>query len=178
MNEILKHATLPSQSVLILKGIKAWSRYFRVRYQPLCSDHITDRTLFAMAASKSRTRRSKVVPNWSCDRRPSSSKGKDWRPSHFFKIILPSTLADKKLVMHPRQLFYASTLFYMKCLTFFLVTKEIRKWMQKSIFTTLHCNGLLVSIFTLALRTENKRVLHCCFWFPDSFLSIRNGFER
>ncbi|KAB1207422.1 B3 domain-containing transcription factor VRN1 [Morella rubra] len=53
-------------------------------------------------ASKSRTRRSKVVPNWSCDRRPSSSKGKDWRPSHFFKIILPSTLADKKLMIPER----------------------------------------------------------------------------
>jgi hypothetical protein len=52
-----------------------------------------------MAANKSRTRRTRsVAPNRSYDHRPSSSMA-GTRPSHFFKIILPSTIHDKKLVM-------------------------------------------------------------------------------
>ncbi|KAE8077337.1 hypothetical protein FH972_015909 [Carpinus fangiana] len=49
-----------------------------------------------MAANKSRTRRTGVAPNRSYDHRPSSSMA-GTRPSHFFKIILPSTIHDKKL---------------------------------------------------------------------------------
>jgi hypothetical protein len=58
-----------------------------------CLDFIT------MAENKSRTRRTiSVAPNRSYDHRPSSSMA-GTRPSHFFKIILPSTIHDKKLVM-------------------------------------------------------------------------------
>ncbi|KAL4595849.1 hypothetical protein ACB092_12G121700 [Castanea dentata] len=42
-------------------------------------------------APKARARRSRVGPNWD-NHRPSRS-----RPSHFFKIILPSTMRDMKL---------------------------------------------------------------------------------
>ncbi|XP_062145595.1 B3 domain-containing protein At4g01580-like isoform X2 [Alnus glutinosa] len=49
-----------------------------------------------MAPNKSRNRRTRVVPNRSYDHRPSSSMA-GTRPSHFFKIILPSTIDDKKL---------------------------------------------------------------------------------
>ncbi|XP_059455213.1 B3 domain-containing transcription factor VRN1-like [Corylus avellana] len=49
-----------------------------------------------MAPKKSRTRRTRVVPNRRNGHRPSScTAGR--RPSHFFKIILPSTTDDKKL---------------------------------------------------------------------------------
>jgi hypothetical protein len=47
-----------------------------------------------MAGDISRTRRTRVVPR-SYDHQLSSSMG----PSHFFKIILPSTIDDKKLVI-------------------------------------------------------------------------------
>ncbi|XP_059438742.1 B3 domain-containing transcription factor VRN1-like [Corylus avellana] len=43
-----------------------------------------------------RTRRTRVVPNRSYYHRPSSSMA-GRRPSHFFKVILPSTIHDKKL---------------------------------------------------------------------------------
>ncbi|XP_059455206.1 B3 domain-containing transcription factor VRN1-like [Corylus avellana] len=49
-----------------------------------------------MAAKKSRTRRTRVVPDRSYDHRPSSSMA-GRRPSHFFKVILPSTIRDRKL---------------------------------------------------------------------------------
>jgi hypothetical protein len=44
-------------------------------------------------------KRTRVVSNRSFESRQSSSMA-GRRPSHFFKIILPSTIDDKKLVMH------------------------------------------------------------------------------
>ncbi|KAG6707235.1 hypothetical protein I3842_06G020600 [Carya illinoinensis] len=52
----------------------------------------------AAAGNISKTRRSRMVPNWKYDhhRRPSSSVA-GRRPAHFFKIMLPSAMAQKKL---------------------------------------------------------------------------------
>ncbi|KAE8077332.1 hypothetical protein FH972_015904 [Carpinus fangiana] len=49
-----------------------------------------------MAPNKSKARRTRVVPNRRYDHRPSSCMA-GRRPSHFFKIIVPSTIDDKKL---------------------------------------------------------------------------------
>jgi hypothetical protein len=57
-----------------------------------------EKTFLIMAANKSRIRRTRVVPNRRYDHRPSSCMA-GRRPSHFFKIVLPSTIDDKKLVI-------------------------------------------------------------------------------
>jgi hypothetical protein len=91
-----------------------------------------------MAANKSRTRRTRsVAPNRSYDHRPSSSMA-GTRPSHFFKIILPSTIHDKKLVIPSH---YLASLLLVTLSFHFLNT-----------LLMLHA-GLLLYIYTLRSKT-------------------------
>ncbi|XP_059447190.1 B3 domain-containing transcription factor VRN1-like [Corylus avellana] len=78
-------------------GFYPWTvdRYERQQH-PLKS---ANRTFFlTMAGNRSRTRRTPVVPNRSYDLRLSTSMG-GRKPSHFFNIILPSTVHENKLMI-------------------------------------------------------------------------------
>lgn len=68
------------------------------RFPPLPPHSINHTSQIRYSLSQCIARRTRVVPNRSFERRPSGSMA-GRRPSHFFKIILPSTIDDKKLVM-------------------------------------------------------------------------------
>jgi len=120
-----------------------------------------------MAPNKSRNRRTRVVPNRSYDHRPSSSMA-GTRPSHFFKIILPSTIDDKKLVM-PSPYLPCSLLV---CLSFHFLNILVPLQLACSIVMMGCCSGALATcmqycndglwfLFVFALGNVKKRVFHC-----------------